>query len=63
MLEVGADPNAPVPMGMTALHEATMVKSRPLATKLFELLLAHKAEPSFRDINGKTPVDRATGGF
>ena len=63
LLEIGADPNAQegTQHRWTPLHEAAMLRSKPLATKLFELLLAHKADPTLRDEEGMTPSDRAAG--
>ena len=66
VLEYGADPNhlsgprePPMPgggmmgYGRTALHEC------PASPEFVKLLLDHGADPSLRDADGKTPLDRA----
>jgi len=52
ILEAGADPNAQQQAGFRAMHEAGTRANRPLA----ELLLAHGADPSLPNDEGKSAI-------
>eukprot|EP00961_Rhodomonas_salina_P280554 3789586-Rhodomonas_salina.2 len=48
-----------IPSGMQAspMHEAALMTSDELATRIFDLLLQHKADPTLRNRSGKTALD------
>ena len=56
LLDKGANPNAKSQSGSTPLH--TVAFTGDLAS--LELLMKHRADPSIRNIDGKTAVDIAT---
>ncbi len=55
VLDAGADANAPQQIGFRPIHEAGIKANRALA----ELLIAHGAEPSIPNDDGKTAIDLA----
>jgi ankyrin repeat protein len=55
ILEAGGDPNAQQQAGFRAIHEAGTKANRALA----ELLIAHGADPSLPNDDGKTAIDLA----
>ena len=55
VLDAGADPNAQQQAGFRPMHEAGTNANRKLA----ELLLAHGADPSLPNDDGKSAIDLA----
>jgi len=59
LLEVGANVNSPSRLGRTALHLAALSVQPQHRTEMATLLVAHGADCSIKDVDGKTARDYA----